>query len=153
MMLLSAIYFFIAYRCKTLQIIWNQYIKKIIAMIIHSLIYSHCIGAVAHLARAFEWHSKGSGFKSHQLHQQTQKVIQSLLLQNEERYSKEPLLISLCTKNCNMICQNLAIRWLPSGAQKPDVFRPYSGNLCISLKILATPLGVSPNCIEFCQIV
>ena len=37
-------------------------------MIIHSLIYSHCIGAVAHLARAFEWHSKGGGFESHQLH-------------------------------------------------------------------------------------
>ena len=29
--------------------------------------YNKLIGAVAHLARAFEWHSKGSGFKSHQL--------------------------------------------------------------------------------------
>ncbi len=29
--------------------------------------YNIIIGAVAHLARAFEWHSKGSRFKSDQL--------------------------------------------------------------------------------------
>ena len=153
MMLLSAIYFFIAYRCKTLQIIWNQYIKKIIAMIIHSLIYSHCIGAVAHLARAFEWHSKGSGFKSHQLHLKTQKVIQSLLLQSKERYSKEPLLISLYTKSCGTTYQDLATVRRSSEDMKSGVFRTCFGNLCISPEILATHLIVSPNCIEFCQIV
>ena len=29
--------------------------------------YNKIIGAVAHLARALQWHCRGSGFKSHQL--------------------------------------------------------------------------------------
>ena len=37
--------------------------------------YNKIIGAVAHLARAFEWHSKGSRFKSDQLHMGKIKII------------------------------------------------------------------------------
>ena len=40
----------------------------------------------------------GREFKPHRAHLKTQKVIQSLFLTNEERYSKEPLLISYVIK-------------------------------------------------------
>ena len=34
---------------------------------IRKILYNKIIGAVAHLARALQWHCRGSGFKSHQL--------------------------------------------------------------------------------------
>ena len=44
------------------------FIRKCVIINLFNDFVIETIGAVAHLARALQWHCRGSGFKSHQLH-------------------------------------------------------------------------------------
>ena len=43
------------------------FIRKCVIINLFNDFVIETIGAVAHLARALQWHCRGSGFKSHQL--------------------------------------------------------------------------------------